>query len=823
MKFSLAWLKDHLHTDLSLAGIADVMTMAGLEVEAIAVPLAFFTSARIVDVRQHPNADKLQVCDVDTVDGRKEIVCGALNARAGLVTAYAPIGAKVPGTGIVLEPRAVRGVVSNGMLCSERELELPDDPFGLRMQRFPAWSGRARALGLEEAAAHAEGGILELPDDVSAGRPVAELVGLETVIDFEVTPNRPDWLGVAGIARDLAAAGAGSLIAKPQKPTPGQFALPVAVGTDAPGACPAFAARLIRGVQNRESPAWLKARLESVGVKPRNVLVDVTNYLCLDRARPLHVYDAEKLQGRLHARLGHAGESFEALDGRVYAVTPDMCVIADDRGVIGLGGVMGGTSTGSSLETRDVLIECALFDPTRTFKTLRATGIASDAGYRFARGVDSGFLREGLDRATALIIELCGGEPSEIVIDGEIPPAPGAVAFDPVRVRTLAGLDVKPQRVKAILQALGCAVALDADRKTFLVTPPTWRRDLTGPADLVEEVARIEGYDRLPAAEPPRAPGGRAPPASLADSRQRIARRVLAAGGYLEAVTWSFCPRADASLFGAGENQIAALTLANPIAAELDCMRPSALPNLIRAAKRNLDRGRGDVRLFEAGPVYVGDGEDGQRPTIAAVWQPRPQPHWRNPPAPDVFALKADCLAVLETLGAPMNGLFPQGPTEAWQHPGQSGGFKLANKTVAAFGAVHPRVLAALDAAAPVFAFEIWLDALPGAKSRRGQARPALERRDLMPLNRDFAFIVAEKVPAADLVRAAYGADRTLIDDVTVFDVYRGPGVPPGSKSLAIAVRLQPTDKTLTELEIDGVSARIVSAVAKATGGALRS
>jgi phenylalanyl-tRNA synthetase beta chain len=795
MKFTLSWLKDHLETDATIERIVDAMTMAGLEVEHVENPaskLAAFSVARVISAAKHPNADKLQVCQAETKDGVKEIVCGAPNARAGLVTAYAPIGAYIPGTGITLEARPVRGVVSNGMLCSGAELEIDSD---------------------------AEG-ILELDPDLPVGAPVAQALGLsDPIVDFEVTPNRPDWLGVAGIARDLAAAGLGKFVTKPVKPVPGRFASDVKVVTDDPVACPMFASRLIRGVRNGPSPEWLQRRLRAIGLRPRNALVDVTNYLTYDRARPLHVYDADKLTGPVRARLARAGESFEALDGKTYEATPDMCVIADDARVLGFGGIMGGAYSGSTEETTSVLIECALFDPVRTFQTGRATGINSDARYRFERGVDSSFVVPGLELATRLILDMCGGEPSEIAIAGAEPAAPPAILFDPDRVRALAGMNVPAARARTILKSLGFVVEQEKASKKFVVSPPAWRRDVEGPADLVEEVARIEGYDKVPTATPPRAAGYRPPPASLGESRLRVGRRALASLGYLEAVTWSFCDRRHAALFGGGAP---ALILANPIASELDCMRPSALPNLILAAQRNADRGFGDARLFEAGPVYLGDQDADQIRMIAAIWQKRPPRHWRAAPEPDIFDIKRDCLALLNALGAPVASLQTGIADLPWLRPGRSGEFKLGPKALARFGEIHPRTLAALDAEAPVLAFEILVDAIPAPRARATRAKPPLELSDLMPLSRDFAFIVEERVPAADIVRAAIGAERMLISDVSVFDLYRGPGVPDGKKSLAIEVTLQPKEKTLTDSEIEIVSRKIVSAVTKATGATLR-
>lgn len=795
MKFTLSWLKEHLATDASIDAIVETMTMTGLEVESVenaGEKLKAFTVARIISAAKHPNADKLQVCQVETALGNLEIVCGAPNARAGLVTAFAPIGTYIPGSGITLEPKPVRGVVSNGMLCSGAELELDTDADG----------------------------ILELDPELKVGTPLAEALGLnDPVVDIEVTPNRPDWLGVAGIARDLAAAGIGKQTTKPILPIPGRFPSPTKVATDDAQACPMFAGRLIRGVKNGPSPAWLQQRLRAVGLRPRNALVDITNFLSLDRARPLHVYDAAKLKGTVRARLGREGESFKALDGNVYNATADMCVIADDEKVLGLGGVMGGEESGCSETTVDVLVESAYFDPARTHATGRATGIISDAQYRFARGVDSGFVVPGLELATRMILDLCGGEPSEIVIAGEEPAPPPAITFDPDRVRQLAGIDVKPTRVRAVLKDLGFETSAEGQSsKRIIVQPPTWRRDVEGSADLVEEVARIEGFDKLPSLAPPRAAGFRPPPASVGESRTRLARRAVASLGYYEAITWSFCSRAQAQAFGGGAEE---MLVSNPIASDLDCMRPTALPQLLAAAQANANRGFDDARLFEAGPAYGNTNEGGQQRTVCAVWQARPPRHWRAAPQPDIFDIKRDLLIVLEALGAPVGSLQTSSDAPAHWRPGRTGALKLGSKVIAYYGEIHPRALKAIGVEAPALAFEIFLDALPAPRAK-GRTKPPLEKLDLQPLTRDFAFIVDDGVSAQDVVRAAYGADKALIADVNLFDVYRGERMSAGKKSLAIEVTLQPREKTLTDAEIEAASAKIVTAVVKATGGTLR-
>ncbi len=802
MKFTLSWLKEHLDTTAEVDQVAAAMTMAGLEVEEVHDPIAAlapFTVAKIVSAERHPNADRLQVCQVDTVDGRKEIVCGAPNARPGLTTIYAPIGAYVPGLGVTLVEKPVRGVVSHGMLCSGAELELADD----------------------------SDGILELSDDLQVGQPAAGVFGAEPVIDFEVTPNRPDWLGVAGIARDLAAAGLGRLTTPEITPVAGGFASPITVRIDTPDLCPVFAGRVIRGVRNGPSPAWLQHRLTAIGLRSINRLVDITNLISYDRARPLHVYDLAKLSGQtivvrggLVAADTGEHEHLIALDGKTYAASPADCVIADADGErpIGLGGVMGGESTGCSDETVDVFVESAWFEPLAIAQTGRSLGISSDAQYRFARGVDTASVVPGLELATQMILDLCGGEPSEVTVTGQAPAAPEGFAFDPAYVKRLSGLSLSDDRIFEILTALGFTVMRGSP---WTVVPPSWRRDVEGPADLVEEVARIEGFDALPNTPLPevaRAPGGVLNPRQ---ARVRAARRALAALGYAEAVTWSFTKQSTAVLFGGGDER---LVLENPIAADLDCMRPSILPNLIQAAARNAARGHADAALFEVGPIYLNDQPNGQRTAISGLIAPHPDRHWGGTGEDALFGLKGDLFALLEEIGAPVASLqLAQGSNQAWWHPGRSARLQLGPKNVIVeFGALHPRVLKALDADGPMLAFEIILDSVPEPRGKGGKARGAADLPNLMPLSRDFAFLMDEAKAVGDLTRAVVGADKALIAEVRVFDVYRGQGVPEGQKSVAIEVEIQPRAATLTEAEIEALTAKVVAAAAKA-GAVLRS
>lgn len=803
MKFSLSWLKRHLDTSASLDEIVESMIAVGLEVEEVEDPrerLAAFTIGEVLAAEQHPDADKLRVCKVATVDGEKQIVCGAPNARAGIKIAYAPVGSYVPGIDLTLSKAKIRGVESFGMMCSARELELGDD----------------------------HDGIIEAPAEAEVGQPVAEALGhADPVIDFEVTPNRPDTNGVDGVARDLAAAGLGTLITTAAEPVAGAYPCPQTIALEfEPGtedACPVFAGRVIRGVKNAPSPAWLQTALLSIGLRPINALVDVTNFLSYDRARPLHVYDAAKISGVIQARLGRAGESFEALDGKEYTVDETMCVIADDARVLGLGGVMGGEYSGSTEATTDVFIESAYFDPLRTAKTGRKTGIVSDARYRFERGVDPGFIIPGLELATQLILDICGGEASEVVVAGAVPQAGEIVDFPPGEVKRLTGVDASDEEIDRILTALGFGVARG---ERWSVSVPSWRPDVEGKADLVEEVARIKGFGAMEAVSLPRREAVATPKYSLSQDRVRLARRALAARGLHEAVTWSFCDLPDAALFGGGENALkdAGLVLANPISSDLGVMRPTALPGLVRALQRNADRGRGDIALFEVGPQYANDTPAGQQTVATGARRSRPPRHWAGADAAaDVFTAKADALAALEGIGANTANLQVAADAPGYYHPGRSGVLRLGPKNVlAAFGELHPRVLRTMDVDGPVLAFEVFLESVPQPKAKATKTKPALDASALLPLTRDFAFVVDASVEAEALLKAVRGAEKQLIADVALFDVYVGKGVPEGKKSLAVEVTLQPRDRTLTDEEIEKISERIVTQAAKATGAGLR-
>jgi phenylalanyl-tRNA synthetase beta chain len=670
---------------------------------------------------------------------------------------------------------------------------------------------------------------MELDPAARPGTPLAALLGLtDPVVEVAVTPNRPDCLGVRGIARDLAAAGHGILRPDARAPVPGAFAAPTTVALDFPpeaaDACPIFAGRTISGLRNGPSPDWLQRRLRAIGLKPISALVDVTNYISHDRARPLHVYDAAKLRGTIRARLARPGERLLGLDGRDYALDESVCVIADDARALGLGGVLGGAETAVGPETVDVFVESAWFDPHRTAATGRRLGIESDARHRFERGVDPDFVLPGLELATRMILDLCGGTPGEVVVAGAPPARCRRLAFRPERVRQLSGLALPEAEMARILRALGFTVAGDAEigGALWTVTTPSWRPDVEGEADLVEEVARVHGYDRLPAVALPRHETVTRPAVTPMQNRARWARRALAARGMMEAVTWSFLPHAQAALFGGGRPE---LQLANPISSELDAMRPSLLPNLIAAAKRNADRGFADLALFEVGPRFHGDMPGEQTVDAAGIRRGLTAPrHWsKTGRAVDVFDAKADALAVLEACGAPVAGLQVVAEAPDWYHPGRSGSLRLGPKTVlATFGELHPAVLDAMDVSGPLVGFEVVLDAIPAPKARPSKARPPLDAPDLQPVARDFAFLLDRDVPAEAVLRAARGAERGLITAVEVFDLFEGAALGPDKKSLAITVRLQPRERTLTEAEIDAVAARIVAAVTEATGGSLR-
>ncbi len=804
MKFTFAWLKEHLDTDRSLADIADKLTMIGLEVERIddkAAQLAPFVIARVIEAKQHPNADRLRVCLVDTGDGLPiQVVCGAPNARAGMKGVFAPPGAFIPGKNTTLGVGKIRDVESRGMLVSEFELMLSDD----------------------------HEGIIDLPDDAPVGENYARWAGLDdAMIEINLTPNRPDCTGVNGIARDLAAADMGKFKNPTIKPVPGEFPCPVQVTLDfgaTASLCPAFGLRLVRGVKNGPSPAWLQRRLTAIGLRPINALVDITNFITYDRGRPLHVFDAAKVRGNLTVRRGRAGERLLALDGKTYALDDSMCVIADEAGVESLAGIMGGETTGCDEGTTDVLIESALWVPANIARTGRKLGINSDARYRFERGVDPAFMLPGLELATRMVLDLCGGAPSAIAVAGNVDPPERIIDFPPSEVARLAGIAVPLPEMRRVLERLGFFVAGHGERVKVAV--PSFRPDVEGKADIVEEVVRIVGVERVPASEFPRGEAPRKPVLTPIQQRTRKAKRAAAARNLVEAVTWSFIAKPQADLFGGGKPELA---LANPIAADLSDMRPSLIPGLITAAQRNADRGFPEVALFEVGQIFRGDQPQDQFTAAAGVRRALAKPsglgrHWsKRDGEVDAFDAKADALAVLTAAGAPAAALqvVPGGPP--WFHPGRCGTIQIGPQNVlGAFGELHPGVLERLDAEGPLVAFEVILEAIPEPKARPTRAKPALDLSPLQPVERDFAFVVDRSVKAADIVRAAQSADRKLIAGVTVFDLYEGERVEPGKKSIAIAVTIQPREKTLTDAEIEALATKIVGEVGKRTGGVLR-
>ena len=795
MKTTLAWLKTHLETAAAIDEIAALLAMRGFEVESIESPakhLSAFRVARVKKAEPHPNADKLRLCVVDAGQGEVQVVCGAPNARAGMLGVFAAPGVVIPRSGQVLKASTIRGVASNGMLCSGWELGLSED----------------------------REGIIELPDSLEVGRPFAEAMGLDDpVIDIKVTANRGDCLGVHGIARDLAAAGLGTLKPLATAPVPGRFPCPVAVHLAGPddNACPLFLGRLVRGVKNGPSPAWLIARIEAIGLRPISVLVDITNFITYDLGRPLHAFDAAKLDGDLAVRGARPGEELAALNGKSYVLDPAMTVIADNSGPLSLGGVIGGETTGCTEATTSVFLEAALFDPVRTAATGRALNLQTDARYRFERGVDPEFVRPGLEIATRLILELCGGEASEIAQSGEVPAWRREIRFRPDRAKTLGGLDLAVTRARAILESLGCAVA---EGSPWIVVPPSWRSDIEGEADLVEEVLRIEGYEHIPAVPLARETPLPRPALDPAERRTEFVRRSLATRGLVEAATFSFLSSAEARLFGGGAE---ALRLANPISAELDQMRPSLLPNLLAAARRNADRGFADTALFEVGAQYRGDTPEGQLQMAAGVRAGATgAKRWDDPGrAVDAFLAKADAVAALAACGLAAESLQAGAEPPPWYHPGRGGTLRLGPKLLAAFGEIHPAIVAHYELKGAAVGFEVFLDDVPLPRAR-SRARPLLKLSPFQPVERDFAFLVPADLPAETLLRAARGVDKKLVADVRLFDVYTGAGVEPGSKSLAMTVVLQPEDATLTDAVIEGFSKRLVAAVEKATGGKLR-
>jgi len=789
MKFSFSWLKDHLDTNESAADIADAMTRIGLEVESVDNPadkLRPFTIAKVLTAEPHPQADKLQILSVDDGSGKPlQIVCGAPNARAGLIGVLGHPGDYVPGLDVTLKLAAIRGVESQGMMCSMRELELGDS----------------------------HEGIIELPADAPVGVAYVDYAQLDDpVFDVAITPNRQDCMGVRGIARDLAAAGLGKLKPLSIPQIKAKDPCPIEIHTDDPEGCPAFFGRVVKDVSNGPAPDWMAARLKSAGQRPISALVDITNYVMLDHGRPLHVYDLAKLSGALVARKAKDGETLTALNEKRYTLDATMTVIADDREVHDIGGIMGGEHSGVSETTRDIVIECAYFTPETIARTGQKLGLTSDARSRFERGVDPAFLADALAIATQLVLDICGGTPTAAIEAGNAPDEAHTFRYDPALCARLGGLQVAPEAQRQILQKLGFGVD-----GAWTVRVPSWRRDIDGPADIVEEVVRMTGIDLIPSTPLPRAEGVAKPTASAAQLVECAVRRAAAARGLAEAVTWSFISTSEAEASGE-----AAWTLANPISEDLKVMRPSLLPGLIMAARRNADRGASSIALFEIGRRYLKDGE---HPTLGLVLAGNRQDRdWRTGKAQpfNAYDAKAEAIALLAAAGAPVDRLQVMEPISSVYHPGQSGTLRLGPKTVLAeFGALHPATAKAFDIDGAVMVAEIHLDAIP-AKRAAGRTRSAYVPPALQPVRRDFAFLVPKPMAAGELLRAVAGADKTAIVDACLFDVFVGQGMGEDEKSLGVEVVLQPDEKSFTEEELKVIADRIVAAAAK-LGARLRS
>jgi phenylalanyl-tRNA synthetase beta chain len=792
VKTTIDWLKTHLDTDAPAGAIVDRLVTLGHDVEGVenrAEALEPFTVASVVSAERHPNADRLKVCLVDTGKAQVQVVCGAPNAHAGMKGVFAPAGTVIPRTGSLLRETVIRGIASRGMLCSAYELGIGED----------------------------HEGIIELPPDAPVGEKYASYAGLgDIMLDIKVTPNRADCLGVRGIARDLAAAGLGRLKPLDTTPVPGSFHSPIGIHIDDHSACPLFLGRHLRGLCNGPSPDWLRRRLEAIGLRPISGLVDITNFATFDLNRPLHVFDAGRLAGDLTVRFAQSGETLLALNGQEYALDTEITAIADEAGVQSLGGVIGGEATGCTEATTEVFIEAALFDPVRTAATGRRLNIASDARYRFERGLDPAFVRDGLEIATRLMLDLCGGEASEIVTAGSVPDWRRRYMLGPDRPATLGGLDVSPEESAAILTALGFAVERLAG-DNLAAEPPSWRGDIEGEADLVEEIVRVKGYDQIPAVPLDRDTALSRPSLTPVQRRAELVRRSLAARGLTEAVTFSFISAREAELFGGAKPE---LRLVNPISADLDAMRPSLLPGLVAAVRRNADRGFPDAALFELGPLYRDDTPAGQALVAAGLRAGHASPkHWRAKEREvDLYDVKSDALAALAAMGASPEGVQVSADPPGWYHPGRAATLRLGNKMLGAFGELHPAVIDALDARPPLAGFEVFLDAVPEPRA----GRTKLQLSVFQPIERDFAFVVDQELPAENLLRAARGVDRKLVTEIRLFDIYQGAGLPGGKKSLAITVVLQPQERTLTDAEIEGFSRRLIAQVEKATGGQLR-
>ncbi|MEJ6742660.1 MAG: phenylalanine--tRNA ligase subunit beta [Emcibacteraceae bacterium] len=796
MKFTLSWLKTYLDTDVDLFTISETLTAIGLEVEEVIDPtegLKPFVIAKIEKTEQHPNADKLRVCTVNNGNEIIQVVCGAPNAKAGLIGAFAPSGCTIPTNGLKLKPSNIRGVDSNGMMCSERELGLGDD----------------------------HDGIIELPSDAPIGASFADYANLnDPTIEIAITPNHQDALGVYGIARDLAAAGIGTLIKPDISKISGNFKSPITINIVDKNACPVFAGRYIRGVKNGPSPEWMQRRLISLGMKPISALVDITNFMTHDYGRPLHVFDADNIAGNLKVRLSKSGEKLLALDEKEYVFDDQVCVISDNKAINSIGGVMGGAGSGTYDETKNVFLECAWFDPIRTAMTGRKLGIESDARYRFERGVDPSTVLDGIEIATRLILDMCGGQPSEVEVSGKVPVISKTIIMRPERVKELGGINISKAEVIDILKRLGFKVT-DND-KTLEVTSPSWRCDIDREPDLVEEVLRIYGYNKIVGEPLPASSRDIVAGLSPMQKRIRMAKRRAAVCGLREVITWSFISSSQAMLFADPKPE---LILDNPVSSDLNAMRPNLLPNLITAAGRNSDRGIKSVALFEAGNQFYSDKIDGQNFVIAGIRRgQKNERHWqKNSEDINVYDAKADAISILNAIGVKADNAQVVAEAPAWYHPGRSGVIRLGPKNIMAyFGEIHPNILKKLDVKGPLVGFEIMLGNIPLPRSKVGNSRGPLKSSDFQSVERDFAFVVSKDLAAEQLVKVISSVDKKLIDSVNVFDVYEGAGIDDGKKSIAVNVRLQPFNKTMTDDEIEEFRQDVISIVIKKTGGTLR-
>ncbi|MBH67619.1 MAG: phenylalanine--tRNA ligase subunit beta [Rhodospirillaceae bacterium] len=798
MKFTFSWLKEHLKTEASLDEICARLPMLGLEVEDIqdrAIELSDFVVGHVVQVRQHPNADRLKVCMVNTGSNTVQVVCGAPNARTGMKGVFAPPGAIIPGTGDELKKGVIRGEESNGMLCSDREMGISDE----------------------------HDGIIELDDKVEPGASFASVSGLDDpVIDIAITPDRADCLGVRGVARDLAAAGLGELKPLDSTPVKARFKSPIGWRVDLPDQDPPLApfviGRFFKGVRNGPSPKWMRDRLTAIGLRPISALVDITNYIMMDLGRPLHAYDADKIAGDIFIRLAKKGEKYLALDGKEYVFDEEMIVIGDDHGVDDLAGIMGGERSGCGDETVNMFLEAAIFDPVRTAATGRKLNVLSDARYRFERGLDPTSPSWGSEIAARMIIEICGGEASELVVHGAEENWQRSYKLRHSRIRALTGVEVPESDAVNILVKLGFEVNGNGEEITCLVPP--WRGDVIGEADLVEEIVRVWGFDNIPTVSMEKHQIIPSPALNRGQVNEGLAKRALASRRMVEAVTYSFLSGEQAILFGGGLEE---LRLINPISSDLDMMRPSILPNLIAAAVRNANMGNSDLALFEVGPQHANATPQGQQTVASGIRAGQTAARNWSKVARSVDALdaKADALALLEILGAPVSNIQTSTDAPSWYHPGRSGALCLGKGIMGYFGDIHPSILRKMDAQMPIVGFEVFLNSIPQPRSKGG-GRSLLRLEPLQPVNRDFAFTVDSEVSAEKLMRAVQGADRKLISAVSIFDEYVGKGVPDGKKSLAIAVTLQPTGSSLTEDELDSVSKKIVEQVKKHVSGQLR-